>query len=313
MTEPASGGQSPITVLLLIGVGRSGSTILDIALGSHPEIEGVGELVNIARLGWINDEYCACGKRVGDCEYWTAVRAALEQSGEPFDPLEYLHLQTRVERARHLVRWLIGPPTEDQSRYLRETAAIYRSIQRVSGRHVIVDSSKNPVRALALLHAPGCDVRILHLVRDPRGVAWSLLKPYRRDEAAGVQRDFASRPAWRTSLLWTLVNLLAEVVARRYPPGRRMVLRYEDLTEDPVRALGDVGRLVGVDVGDLAGRIADGGELPTRHKIAGNRLRMQGSVRLRRDTEWKERLPKHDRVTVRAITGLLMRRYGYRA
>jgi hypothetical protein len=92
-----------------------------------------------------------------------------------------------------------------------------------------------------------------------------------------------------------------------------MVLRYEDLMEDPTRALDEVGRLLGVDLRELARRVAEGGEFSTRHKIAGNRLRMEGSVRLRRDTEWRERLSTRDRATVRAVAGSLMRRYGYRA
>ena len=34
--------EKPVTVLQITGLGRSGSTILDIVLGNHPNIQSVG-------------------------------------------------------------------------------------------------------------------------------------------------------------------------------------------------------------------------------------------------------------------------------
>ena len=39
--------ETPVKVLKITGLGRSGSTILDIVLGNHPQIESVGEVMNI--------------------------------------------------------------------------------------------------------------------------------------------------------------------------------------------------------------------------------------------------------------------------
>ena len=41
-------------VLKITGLGRSGSTILDVVLGNHPQIESVGEVGNLIRNGWIS-------------------------------------------------------------------------------------------------------------------------------------------------------------------------------------------------------------------------------------------------------------------
>jgi hypothetical protein len=313
VTGEGPGADSQPTIAIVVGVGRSGSTILDVILGSDPSIESVGELVNVARSGWINDEFCACGKRVQSCEYWTEVRADMERNAGPFDPRDYLRLQGEFERARGMWRWWTGPPSEEHLRYGRLSLALYSAIGRVSGRPIIVDSSKNPVRAVALSRVLGPDVRLLHLVRDPRGVAWSLRKPLARDDAAGVQRDIPSRPAWRTSLLWTWVNGLSEIAARRFAPERRATIRYEDLLADTPRVLEVVGRLLGVDLGELAKRVAAGEPLTSGHAVAGNRLRMQEAIRLRADVEWRERLDARDRATVRAIAAPLMWRYGYRS
>src|SRR5215212_3885570 len=90
-TEP------PVKVLKIIGLGRSGSTILDIVLGNHPQIESVGEVMNLIRTGWISQEslrgldpkrlrrpLCTCGKRLDvpnivdapaeGCPFWSSVR-----------------------------------------------------------------------------------------------------------------------------------------------------------------------------------------------------------------------------------------------
>jgi Sulfotransferase family len=313
VTGDAVGAETQPTIALVVGVGRSGSTILDVILGSDPSIEGVGELVNVARSGWINDEYCACGKRVQSCEYWIAVRSDVERTVGPFDPHAYLRLQREFERARGMWRWWTGPPTEDHFRYGRQTLAIYSAIQRVSARPIIVDSSKSPVRAVALTRVLGPDLRLLHLIRDPRGVAWSFLKPYTRNDARGIQHDIPSSPAWRTSLLWAEVNALSEVAARRFAPERRATIRYEDFLADPARVLDVVGRVLGADLSELGKRVAASEPLTSGHRVAGNRLRMHGSIRLRPDTEWRERLAPRDRATVRALAGLLMWRYGYRS
>ena len=60
---------------------------------------------------------------------------------------------------------------------------------------------------------------MIHLVRDGRGVAWSLRKPYAKDERAGFERALAPRPVLRTALRWATMDLAAEQVCRRLGDG----------------------------------------------------------------------------------------------
>jgi hypothetical protein len=86
----------PVKVLYITGLGRSGSTILDVVLGNHPHIESVGEVTRLIRTGWVSRKslrgidpkrlrrpLCTCGKRldvpeVEDaeevCPFWSRVR-----------------------------------------------------------------------------------------------------------------------------------------------------------------------------------------------------------------------------------------------
>ena len=85
-------------LLLIRGLGHSGSTILDLALGAHPQVVGVGEAVRVLarpapdevgrgpqRLrGELRFERrCTCGELAGDCRVWGPLLAWLPEHDEP--------------------------------------------------------------------------------------------------------------------------------------------------------------------------------------------------------------------------------------
>ena len=68
-----------VRVIYIMGAGRSGSTLLDTVLANHPDVVGVGELVNLHSAGWTSNEVCACGKLGTECDFWTRVRTAWQR------------------------------------------------------------------------------------------------------------------------------------------------------------------------------------------------------------------------------------------
>ena len=52
--------------------GHSGTTILDILLGSSEDAFSCGELTFINRAG-LADEFCSCNNRIGQCGFWSPV------------------------------------------------------------------------------------------------------------------------------------------------------------------------------------------------------------------------------------------------
>jgi hypothetical protein len=296
-----------------MGLGRSGSTVLDSVLGNHPSLVNLGELRYLANAGWMRNEYCACGERVLDCAFWSQVRERWSRLADGAGPAELWRLQSAIERRRGRLGLSAEParPREDFETYGQWTVALFRAIRQTAGRPVLVDSSKIPARALALSRLDGLDVRIVHLVRDGRGVAWSLRKPLPADPEKGVARAIPGRPVLRTALGWCAVNHLAERVARSLGPQRVLRVRYEDFVTDPLRSLGEIGELLGLDLRPLAQRAAQGEALAIGHTVAGNRLRMAGSLRLRLDETWKEGLSRRDERLFRLVAGRFLRRYGY--
>ncbi len=91
-----------------------------------------------------------------------------------------------------------------------------------------------------------------------------------------------------------------------------MTLRYEDFTADPRSTLVDLaaftGRTPDVDA------VLDGRTLSVAqgHTLAGNPTRFRGGeVTIREDEEWRDLLPRRDRLTVDTLTWPLRHRYGY--
>ena len=302
-----------IRVGYIMGAGRSGSTVLDCILGNHDRIESVGELCNLPDSGWLNGEYCSCGQPGNVCPFWQAVRRQWAQRVGHEDVEGFSARQRRYGRFL-AVPCLLKDRNSNSARfreYCRETYAVFKAIQSVSGKPIIVTSSKGPARALALSMVPGLDVRLIHLVRDARGVAYSSAKAFKKDITGGVQWDLSSVPVWKTALLWGLYNVESECVRRMMKPSASIRLRYEDIMTEPAAALRRIGVLLDVDAAPLVQRLDDGGDFGFGHAVAGNRVRMAGKIRLWHDQQWKSHLTAEQKRTVCRLAGLIMSRYGY--
>ncbi|WP_150292012.1 sulfotransferase family protein [Sphingobium estronivorans] len=301
----AAAEQTAVRLIYVAGYGRSGTTLLDIALGEHPAIMGAGEVTTLARHVWDKGEYCACGERVRDCPEWKAIVMRWMQD----EPAEFLARYRRTqERTEGLVapgRLLRLPGWRDHG---RRTLKLLRGMAMVSGRPVLVDSSKLPGRAFALAAMPGIDLHVVHVVRDGRGVAWSLMKGHRRSVEKGVQRELRPKPLLYTALRWTMVNVAAEWLCRRVGPKRSIRVRYEDFVDDP---RGTIGRIVAL-VGEAPHPpVADLAPFAPQHQVAGSRHRMQKSLIIRGDDKWKREMPGWKQKLFTLLCAPLLRRYGY--
>ena len=172
--------EAPVKVLKITGLGRSGSTILDVVLGNHPDIESVGEASNLIRNGWISREslrgidpsklrvpICTCGKRLDvlyvdtpdeACPFWASVRRQWLERADGESIESYPRLQNDFELKRRWSRYGLDPlprllyerrrPSAPLRSYARLTRTFFESIRAVSGKPVIVDSTMVPIRTL---------------------------------------------------------------------------------------------------------------------------------------------------------------------
>ncbi len=177
----------------------------------------------------------------------------------------------------------------------------------MSGRRVIVDSSLTPRRAYALTLNPDIDLSLIHLVRDGRGVIWSLMKPNKKT----LTKVYKPAPSWRTTKYWISANLQSTWVFRRVPEAKRRRIRYEDFVTHPTMILERIGSLVGEDMSSLAAELTSERGIRAGHTVGGSSVRMSKDIHVRPDFAWHELLPARDRRIFWWMAGWLAQRYGY--
>jgi hypothetical protein len=317
-TKPdGSSANGAVTVLYVAGMPRSGSTLLDLMLGQFVGHCDVGELFYLWQSGVERNFRCACGEHFDKCTFWLEVGQKAYGGWSTVDLAEVRRLQRRVDATSRLP--LIMNPglsprfRRDLDRYTALIAPLYRAIAEVSGASVVVDSTKRPSLAYILARAEGIDLRMVHVLRDPRGVAYSWSQVVELPEGTSTKGRMNQRSARLTARRWVTVNAMIAALARRGTP--RVTLRYEDLVRDPRTELNRIAALT-ADVTGVADPLdfLHGNEFEQAgsHAVAGGRIRMRsGPIALSLDEKWRREYGASRRRLVSAITWPLRRRYGY--
>ena len=207
-------------VLYIVGVGRSGSTLLERMLGAVPGSVNAGELNAIFSRVATQDQRCGCGEPFSACPSGRPS-ASVPSAAGPSVTRRMADLQPRVVRQRHvpqLVTGLAGAAyRRELDEYLDVHHRLYRAVAAVSGAEVVVDASKSTAQLFALRRIDGLDLRVLNLVRDSRGVAHSwnkagIDKPQSTDgDAMGTYAPH------RLAMLWATLQLESAFLARGRP------------------------------------------------------------------------------------------------
>jgi hypothetical protein len=296
---------------------RSGSTIFDLMVGQLPCHCDVGELFYLWQAGLLRNQLCACGEPFHSCPFWREVGQSAFGGWESISAHEVLALQGRVDTTARLalasLGGLVRGHAADVRRYLDLTTAIYRAISEVSRATVVVDSTKRPSTAYLLAKDPRVDLRVAHVVRDPRGVVNSWSREVVLPDRAGARSHIKRRRLSQIARRWVTVNLMIEGLSARGVPLQRV--RYEDLVTDPAATMRDILGLWGLqaDQDSLSFLTSAGVTTGASHAVAGGRVRLRrGPLKLQLDEAWRRELPGWKRGATIAVTGPLMRRYGYR-
>ena len=303
-------------LLYIAGAGRSGTTLLDILVGEQNGFFSAGELRWIW-WGRIDGWQCGCGRRLDACDFWNEVMAiAYERpSAGQVDVPGFLRLQQKTVRLHFLPRILMQSPRK-RPRWsgLREYADIanrlYSGIARTSGARVVVDSSKNSPEAALMRLLPDVDPYLIHLVRDPRGVANSMKRKVKMEPNAEKTFDQPRHSTVTSALIWDRKNLAAELTNLRFPKERKMMVRYEDVVSDPREVIERIARFVGEPSAGINFVDDKTVELSGNHTAWGNPSRFKtGRIELRPDDEWLTRLKPRDRLVSTSLTFPLLLRY----
>ena len=294
------------TLVSIVGAGHSGSTLLDLILGSHSRIWSTGEIEN-----WDNyltqDKVCACGNHPTDCEFWSTLIPEWQRYVAQTE-YEKVITDTRSKTVSGLANQmrhrtclfltaafpmfkfpiLINTVSPEFQRRAANILALYDLIRRNANRPIICDSSKSVYR-FRLLHAQNpSQCKALFLTRDGRAVVASHLK----------------RPNTKLNELaksWRFANVYTRLMLRTLPGDTYLHIRYEELCRQPEATLSKICDFLGLSF--ESSMLSFSGE--TQHNIGGNRMRMSGLKEIREDLKWRNSMSKQQLQEFNAIAGKL--------
>jgi hypothetical protein len=307
----------PVRLLFVGGLGRSGSTLLDRMMGEMPEVCAIGEVVHLWERGVGSGERCGCGLPFRECDFWSRVGKEAFDGWDKVDVARVAHLRHNVDRTRHVPRLALprlrADVRDDLTEYAALYARVYAAVRTVSGCDVVVDSSKHASLAFVLRWSPDVDLRVLQLVRDSPGVAYSWAKQVRRPDVVDDGEDWMARCTPRqVSMQWNGQNAAFDLLAATGVPVHQE--HYEDLVAEPAAVLSRVRQFAGLPVDPAALSFVQGDvvHLQPSHTVSGNPMRFTtGDVRVRSDDAWRQSLPARDRRLVSLLTAPMRVRYGY--
>jgi hypothetical protein len=278
----------------VVGVGRSGTTLLRLMLDSHPELAIPAETHFVPAV----IERGRAGGRGGELVDAIVAARAWSDFG--------LEAELLRERVAEL-------PEPDAPSVLRAFFGLCAERER---KPRWGDKTPAYVRRMPMIGAELAEARFVHLIRDGRDVALS-----RRRRGMG-----ASKPMAETARLWRRRIEDARGQARRLR-GRYLELRYEDLVAAPEPALRSVCDLVELEfdpamlrhhegAGRRLGELGDLAEEGARREREGGERRAAHALVTRPPTAarigiWREELSDSDRAEFEAVAGRLLAELGY--
>jgi hypothetical protein len=312
--DSANVERTRIRYVCLPGSRFTGSTLLGSLLNEHPDCASIGAATGLIRRTDLSTYQCSCGQLFRQCEFWNTIAADTRALGHPVNVFDtnFWNTHLRVSRSRLINALLVRSLGWDPLNRVRDAVVgmvpgVRRAISEMgwntwslasavlarTGKTVFVDTARDQQRPKYLALHPMLDVKVIHLIRDPRGNAASIMKH------SGVDVATAARQ-------WTHANAEAERVRRYLPQASWMSLHYEALCADPAGVLDRISDFLGI------GRptMQNGFRNSTSH-IIGNKMRMKGLGEIREDLSWQSRLGGPELSTIARIAGSTSRSFGY--
>lgn len=337
-TKMPSSANNKVTCIYIAGRGHSGSTLLTLLLGRHPEIAAGGELANLSlqcyrdekRTKWVGR--CGCGKRPFDCDIWADIlnqvyeKFGVDMQKDPFSwhvsdvglEEEYRSVAPRkipLIWARNKLWRLLRYAHYSQSNVIRRITRLYRpQILWASNRsfiiekfaekqnvRAVVDASKDPLGMCDMYYYAPLPVKILFITRDCRGSVWSMAKHAKSEKER-------SKKIIQGAHEWLIVNKRIMDCLRLIPSTDWLHIKYEDLCHNPLQIMESIFNFLNFKNPPNILTNTDIQE----HTIAGNKIRLSSNItHITEDTAWAANLTTDELQIISELTGNFAATLGY--
>lgn len=249
---------SHMAPIFMIGMGRSGTSVLSEAISVHddlawisnivkwipcvPQLSALNRVTEIKSLGNI-----LRGKKKQQSGFLSSIRRILPRSDEAYPVWDRLCGEFFSKS------YLLEESLEAQQRdRVRE---YFQILCKAHGKARLFAKFTGPPR-IRFLNQVFPDAHYIHVVRDPRAVVSSLLKvnfwkngkgqdepwwaPGFGDDNMRIWRESGKKSTILAALQWKRVEELTAMESASLPNDQFMTVRYEDFVEQPHAMLADV-------------------------------------------------------------------------
>jgi hypothetical protein len=287
----------------------SGSTLLTLLLADHPNIATIGEL-KASAMGDISTYNCSCGELLTNCPFWHKVQQKMLEQGRKlsFDnfnthfqdlknPLANRLLRAAFrgplfEMARQAGFLLLSEARKTKQKIILQNQALIEIICSLQQADTFLDDSKDPIRLKFFLETGLWDIRVIHLIRDGRGVTNSYMRHHNTTMPQAAQE-------------WVHTQQECNRMAANLGNNRCLTVHYEALCLKPEETLTSIYRFLNLP--PKSSSIS-----PRIKHILGNQMRLGSLQDIRIDEKWKKAL-NHDELQIfMNLAGELNNLHGYK-
>ena len=265
-----------------VGCGRSGTTMVRALFDAHPRLSIPAESHFLVPLATARARY--------ETDHGFAVPAFVaDLTAHPRFSLWNLSTADVSDVLR------ASPPVDMTDAFRR----VYALVALRAGKPLYGDKTPGYVLHLESLAALFPEARFIHVIRDGRDVALSL-----------IEKGWA-RTVVDAALHWRLRVTRGRAVGRRLGPGRYREVRYEDLVRDPADTLRQLCPFVGIEFDDRMLQYhtnADQLMASTGHPEFHRGLTLPPTPGMR---DWRRDMDPDSIARFEAVAGRLLRGLGY--
>ena len=294
----------------IMAASHSGSTLLAMLLGSHAQATTIGDTGGTLHRKDANYR-CSCGRKPLACPFWSRVIEEMAHRGFDLDVTDFgtrfeypenrlidrvLHAEHRgpiFEKIRDSIFWLNAGWRRQYRSIAERNVTLVETVTKETNSQILVDSSKLPRRLKYLLRIPDLEVKVIHLVRDGRGVVHT----YIHDNGWSVEKS---------AIEWRLGVIAEEKLLARLDKSMWRQIRYEDLCSNPKNELEKLYVFLGLDPSQVNLDFRSAGL-----HIFGNKMRLSSEQAIRLDDKWQTELTHSQISTIERLAGRQLMKYGY--
>ena len=272
--------------VFVVGCPRSGTTLLQRMLDSHP------------LLAVSNDSHF--------------IPRAVEDVPHGVDPELTPELVEWVRTYRRFYRLELSDETVDRAAasartYAEFVTALYSAYAAQRGKVAAGEKTPDYVRCLPRLHDLFPWARSVHIIRDGRDVVLSTVEWAVGGKGPSKLALWEQEPVAVAALWWRWQVRTGRKDSASLPAGRYREVRYEDLVTSPEETLSGVAGFLDLpDSPDMAA--FHEGKTRSKPGLSAKQAWLPATTGLR---QWQEHMPERERALVESLAGDLLEELGY--